>query len=70
MSVAQGYPISMYVLRAIQHPNILCLLGTIRDKSSLMIVTNYVDGTDLQSIIFNEANERVCSECFLTIVAS
>ena len=45
--------------RAIQHPNILCLLGTIQDASSLMIVMNYVEGTDLQSIIFDEANERI-----------
>ena len=49
----------IFVFRAIQHPNILCLLGTMRDESSLMIVTNYVEGMDLQTILFNEDVERV-----------
>ena len=47
------------IFRHIQYPNMLCLLGTIQRESSLIIVTNFVQGMDLQTMIFDSNVERV-----------
>lgn len=47
-------PVICFTVRAIQHLNILCTLGTVREKSSIMIMTNYVEGENLHSIMFDE----------------
>ena len=45
--------------RHVQHPNVLCLLGTIQSETSITVVTNFVDGMVLHTRIFDISVERV-----------
>lgn len=55
------------ISRCLQHPNILCLLGVINAESSVIIVTNYVEGNDLQTMIFDHNIDRVCDNTNYTV---
>ena len=47
------------LLRQIQHPNILCFLGTVVTDNSITIISNLVKGLDLHALIFDQENSRV-----------
>ena len=47
----------IYTSRHIQHPNILCFLGTV---VTVFILTNYVQGKNLHDVVFDSENPRVC----------
>jgi serine/threonine protein kinase len=51
----------------IQHPNILCFLGTVRTETSVTILTNYVDGKNLHDMIFNSSSSRMDWSSKLTV---
>ena len=53
--------ICSFFVRYIQHPNILCFLGAVRSEMSIIILTNYVEGTNLHTLIFDKSLPRVCS---------
>lgn len=43
--------------RSLNHPNILSLLGTVEKPFSIMLITNYVNGTSLHSLIFDKDDQ-------------
>lgn len=45
--------------RRVQHPNILCLMGTIVQGGSLMVITNLVRGKDLHALLFSSDAKQV-----------
>ena len=53
------YILAYVFCRHIQHPNVLSLLGAIQSERRITIVTNYVNGMDLHTLIFDTAVERV-----------
>lgn len=47
------------VYRKMQHPNILCLLGTVESEGAVMVITNYVNGNNLSTLLFDTSHDRV-----------
>ena len=45
--------------RRIHHPNMLQLLGVLKDASSVTIITTLIDGPNLHDLIFDETHKRV-----------
>ena len=45
--------------RSVQHPHILSLLGAVFEETRLIILTNIVNGKNLQQLIFDPSVERV-----------
>ena len=43
--------------RAIQHPNILCVLGSVMMERKIAIITNMVRGSNLHELIFNSSTK-------------
>ena len=46
-----------FICRSLSHPNILSLLGTIQKQFSIVLITNYVKGASLHSLIFEKEEE-------------
>ena len=51
------YCISIYAssFRKLRHPNIVNLMGVCYEVSQLLLVTNYINGSNLEQIIFNKS---------------
>ena len=45
--------------RSLHHPNIVMMLGSIVEEACIIFIMNLVDGSDLQSLIFNESKRKV-----------
>ena len=48
-------------MQALSHPNILNFLGDISTVSSVTMITNFVRGSDLHNLIFNDTLETEVS---------
>ena len=49
----------MYHHRVIHHPNMIQCLGSLTDESSVTIITNFINGPNLQNLLFDESHCRV-----------
>lgn len=49
----------MAVYRKVQHPHILTVLGTVIYDTSIIVLSNFVRGPDLQSLLFGEKQCKV-----------
>ena len=41
----------IFISRMVQHPNILCVLGSVLTKQKLVIFSNYVQGSNLHNLL-------------------
>lgn len=44
----------------VQHPNILCILGSLLIDQKIAIISNLVRGSNLQHIIFSQSTKVYC----------
>ena len=48
-------PTMLYYNRQLRHPNIVTLMGACKEVNQFLIVTNYVDGCNLDQAIFQRS---------------
>ena len=69
VSVILVYKWDNYYYRDLHHPNIVNLLAYAIDEEQVVLVTNYVDGTNLERVIFSKSlGQEVISTCNMTII--